>query len=393
MPAIFQSILSHGHDDVLPVITLRIGHPPRSLTAFDDCFLARMSGESRANGRWDNRPCRGHEEQSCNDVHATCARVLKKDMTAVSNFLKAQTFNQKQPPCKPPPPPKEGAGGAAGGLAGDVAGAAAGGALPGGPKQKCNARLEDYPYGLMNPEAVKDEEQGIHHLLGIKKSVFANPASTVWGLIVHGLSGTFGFDNQGAHATDYIYKIKQPNGIAPDYYLCDSRTHPQRCALLGGNMAHNCAEWYDPRMCNYCQDHGAMLTCQVRGWNSKFFEWVRVPIYPRDVLGEMYRGEFRDVAARPMWATISFPKELLRNEAKDIPDYMVQDSEPMQIELKYDNGPAQPQNALLAMATGSAAPDPRLISMLPKYENFTSSERCGETIHQRRRCAAVHDFL
>jgi len=386
MPALLQSMVAHGEEDVLPMIMQRTGHPPRLSTAFESCKFY----ETRSKGRWDNRPCRKHEESSCNKVHATCARVLKKDITGVSVAKYKLTFDQKQPPCKPPlPPPDPAAAGKTGGMmSGMMAGMVASAST-----QRCNARLEDYPYGLMNPEAVKDEKKTIAMALGLKRAVFASPAQTVWGLSVHGKSGTYAFDNHGTHATDYIYKIKQPNGLAPDYYVCDSRTSPQHCALIGGNMQHNCAEWYDPRMCNFCQDHGAMLTCQIRGWSSKFMEWARVPIYPRDLLGEMYRGEFRDVAGRPMWATITLPKELLRNEAKDMPDYMVMDSDPMKIELKYNNGPAEPQHALLAFATGSEAPDPQLVGLLPEYECVRPVERRDEAMHQRRRCTRASDFL
>lgn len=403
MPALLK-FLADEDNAVLPHFFTKTRHPSRLSTSFDDCFMLRKTGESRTVGRFDKRPCRSHEEDSCNKVHATCARVLKKGTAKVSNRKMRGIFDAKGPPCTPPKPPPgeavgdkeaEGKGGKMGKLAGAAKAASAAAAALMSGSGDCNARLEDYPYGLMNPEAVKDETRNIMHQLGLTRSVFANPTSSVWGLIVHGLSGTFGFDNHGSHSTDYIYKIKQPNGVAPDFYVCDSRTHPQRCALLGGNMQHNCGEWYDPQMCNYCQDHGAMLTCQVRGWNSKYFEWVKVPIYPRDLLGEMYRGEFRDVAARPMYSTITVPKELLRQEMKDMPDYMVMDGEAMQIMKKYGNGPESPQHALLAFATGSEAPDPRLVGLLPEYETFATVDRCkrSDAMQRKKRCEGVRDFL
>merc|ERR1719247_1398398 len=156
-------------------------------------------------------------------------------------------------------------------------------------------------------------------VLGLKRPARAEPSRSVWGLAVHGLSGTPFFDSAGVHARDYIYSIKQGNGLPDDYYVCDSRTHPSQCALIGGNLRHACAEWYDPRQCNFCEDHGKSLTCAIRGWNNKYKEWARVPIYPRDLLGEMYRGEFRDVRAVPMWASITLPKAALHKPPKEMP--------------------------------------------------------------------------
>eukprot|EP00971_Amphidinium_carterae_P129775 2570402-Amphidinium_carterae.1 len=79
-------------------------------------------------------------------------------------------------------------------------------------------------------------------------------------MAVHGKSGTWAFDSGGRcavlacawllpvqqvnvrsssevclrHAYEYVYEVPQ-GGYAPsDYYLCDSREHPQHCGLLGG---------------------------------------------------------------------------------------------------------------------------------------------------------------
>jgi len=75
-------------------------------------------------------------------------------------------------------------------------------------------------------------------------------------------------------------------------------------------------------MCNFCEDKGDSLVCQVRGWNGYYNKWAKVPIYPRDLLGELYRGEFRDTFARPMWASVELKKDALA-DVKLLPDYMV----------------------------------------------------------------------
>lgn len=103
---------------------------------------------------------------------------------------------------------------------------------------------------------------------------------TVWGMAVHGMSGTPTFDTGGLHANDYVYEVRQGHGAPADYYLCDSRDKPQYCALIGGNMKHACAEWYDPRQCNFCEDKGDSLVCTIRGWNAKQNKWAKVPLYP-----------------------------------------------------------------------------------------------------------------
>merc|ERR1719408_41944 len=181
----------------------------------------------------------------------------------------------------------------------------------------CNARLTDMPWGLMSPEAKKGEKKSLKMMLGLKRPARAEPPRSVWGLAVHGLSGTPFFDSGGNHISDYIYSIKQGNGLPDDYYLCDSRTHPQGCALIGGNLRHACAEWYNPEQCQFCEDLGSAIRCEVRGYNNKYDEWVKVPIYPRDMVGEMYRGEWADVMARPLWASVTIPKWELRRPVKE----------------------------------------------------------------------------
>merc|ERR1719387_2476572 len=155
------------------------------------------------------------------------------------------------------------------------------------------------------------------------------PEETVWGIAVHGGSGSWAFDSSGPHAADHIYRIPQQDGSEDDYYVCDSRQNPKVCALLGGNLRRACAENYDPISCNFCVDHGATLTCEVRGWSHRFQEWVKVPVYPRDLLGELYRGEWKDVLNRPLWATFTFPKAALRlQDAKELPDSFVDEVGP-----------------------------------------------------------------
>merc|ERR1719235_390838 len=189
----------------------------------------------------------------------------------------------------------------------------------GASKAECNARLMDMPYGMSNPEAAKDETKGFMDVIGKRRMARVPPSKSVWGLAVHGKSGTWPFDTGGVHAADYIYSVPQGNGLPHDYYVCDSRTNPTACALIGGNLRHACAEWYDPRQCNFCEDHGKSITCEIRGYNPKYKEWARVPIYPRDLLGEQYKGEFRDVMGRPMWASITIPKWTLRAPTKQMP--------------------------------------------------------------------------
>lgn len=279
-------------------------------TSFEQCgLLPRTSRGPRG------LPCRGDEEESCNEVHATCARSLKEGFEADPEDKK---FLRAKPPCEPVETKRAGvaaegqkkrkgflkrAARAARKIAGIVSAKSG----------ECNARMVDMPAGLSNPEA-----RGSARLPAGRQIL----PLTVWGIAVHGLSGTFSFDSHGSHAADYIFEVPQPGGLPSDYYICDSRERPQVCALLGGNMKHACAEFYDPQQCSFCEDHGSKLKCSIRGWNMKTRKWARVPIYPRDLLGELYRGEWRDVFARPLWASIELPKAGLK-DVKKLPDYML----------------------------------------------------------------------
>merc|ERR1711988_1764259 len=200
-------------------------------------------------------------------------------------------------------------------------------------------------------------------MLGLKRPARADPPRSVWGLAVHSLSGTPFFDSGGNHISDYIYSIKQGNGLPDDYYLCDSRTHPQGCALIGGNLRHACAEWYNPEQCQFCEDLGSAIRCEVRGFNNKYDEWVKVPIYPRDMVGEMYRGEGADVMARPLWASVTIPKWELRRPVKEMPYYMVTDYEVKDLIKLWEFGPTPPPHAAKAFAMESSMPDANLMAL------------------------------
>ena len=134
---------------------------------------------------------------------------------------------------------------------------------------------------------------------------------------------------------DFIYRIPQEEGMLSiwpfekkgrmpfrhskpasytgrdDYYICDANGNPRMCALLGGNL-RTCLYNYNAKACPYCEDLGNALRCEIRGWNTQHKLWERVPIYPRDLLGETYRDQWRNVYARPMLATVDIPKALMR---------------------------------------------------------------------------------
>jgi len=253
-------------------------------------------------------PCRTDEEESCNEVHATCAYVPR---TALKDRGKKASVG---PPC---------------GIRG---------------RDNCNARAVGYPWGLDNPEASKALTKrlngGYHE--EVRKPVEAPAPWTIWGMAVHGKSGTWAFDSGGRHAYEYVYEVPQ-GGYAPsDYYLCDSREHPQHCGLLGGNLVRGCAEYYDPISCPYCEDNGTSLTCQVRGWDPRSGTWAKVPIYPRDLLGELYRGEWRDLYAKPSWASVTLRKaDLLK--VKKLPKGLITKGPSKSVAtLKYANATEVP---------------------------------------------------
>lgn len=324
-------------------------------TAFEPCGLS-----FRKTPRMNGLPCRKDEEESCNEVHATCARVLKLGYQKDMSMQSLGRYNKPGPPCKPQIPipgvgsmPKDS-------IFGGLMNMAAGEDLPPTFMPGCNSRLNDFPWGLDNPYA-KSAAGGSIMKWFYSKPTNQVPSLTVWGLAVHGKSGTPFFDSHGSHATDYIYEIRQGSGAPPDFYVCDSRTHPQACALIGGNLRAACAEWYDPRMCQMCEDHGHTIVCSVRGWSQKYFMWSKVPIYPRDLLGELYRGEWSDVYARPMWASIEIPKADLRHDVKEMPEYMVADGEARKA-IAEIRGPMSPPTVLNPFAAWApvvlVAPEP-----------------------------------
>mmetsp|Transcript_89442 Transcript_89442/g.186869 ORF Transcript_89442/g.186869 Transcript_89442/m.186869 type:complete len:440 (-) Transcript_89442:98-1417(-) len=286
--------------------------------------------KSRNPSFWSKYPCRSDEEESCNDVHATCRNVPA--FGAVPNDRLLRGAYALRDSCKPRDMTVENA--AEGTKEGtqekgkEVSKTATRLTAPltAAGFDLCVARMTDMPYMLNNPEAISPVPGSFFKARkwkALKKNVTNSHLSeSVWGHAVHGLSGTWGFDSFGDHAADYVYQVPQRQGAPSDYYICDSRTRPQRCALLGGDLEHSCAEWYDPRQCNYCEDKGDKLECQVRGWNNTWLKWARVPLYPRDLLGELYRGEFRDTYARPKWATVTLKKSQLK-DVKMLPPYMV----------------------------------------------------------------------
>lgn len=298
------------------------GRDARHDTSFAVCYLPRITGVPGMSGL----PCRSNEEESCNEVRAFCARTLKQMFVPSLKELGDAIPGNYCPEATPDEP--TGAAGRRAAAMRDIAESVAEKVSP------CNARMVDMPYGMTNPEAWKDNPSLVSGTLHPKDYakrpvVEQNPSETLWGMAVHGRAGTPFFDSWGHHAVDYIYRIPQKNGAEDDYYLCDDRNHPRLCALLGGNLRNACAANYDPFTCNYCQDHGDTLTCHVHGWNYKLNKWVKVPIYPRDVLGELYPGEWEHVENRPQYASITIPKEAFRNfDVKEMPGGLVADSGP-----------------------------------------------------------------
>ncbi|CAJ1439396.1 unnamed protein product [Effrenium voratum] len=282
-------------------------------------------------------PCRDPEEESCAEVHATCAKVPKVGWKP--DLKDPMSFVEPKDSCDLPveKPPPLGGGGVLGKLdqLGDavktvskVASLAQSLVNGGATNSECNARMIDMPYGLNNPEAAEGSGLGgmadsALAMTGGEKQLKAKLPVTLWGQAMHGMSGTWAFDSGGLHSTDYIYKIEQGKGAPDDYYVCDSRRRPQQCALLGGNVKQACAAWYDPRQCDFCEDLGDELKCYLRGWDHKESKWSRVPLYPRDVLGELYRGEWKDVWMRPMFASVRLKKAGLQGEIKKMPQELV----------------------------------------------------------------------
>eukprot|EP00929_Paragymnodinium_shiwhaense_P100026 TRINITY_DN62026_c0_g1_i1.p1 TRINITY_DN62026_c0_g1~~TRINITY_DN62026_c0_g1_i1.p1 ORF type:complete len:380 (+),score=42.63 TRINITY_DN62026_c0_g1_i1:114-1253(+) len=272
-------------------------------------------------------PCRSDEEESCNVVHATCARVPK--------LAKSKSTSSLGWPCEPGVPDQDSekgtaaSPGAGSGILGKAKAAfnkikdTVSKLLDDGttPESSCNARMLDMPYGLFNNDVGKRKAFSI--TTARAKPIEGELSQSVWGFAVHGKSGTWAFDSYGPKAADYLYQVPQGKGAPSDYYLCDSREKPQLCALIGGNLKRVCAENYDPVQCNECEDLGTHLRCQVRGWNDLFKQWSRVPIYPRDLLGELHRGEWKDVLARPLYASVVFSKESLTKKIKTLPENLI----------------------------------------------------------------------
>jgi len=292
-----------------------------------------------------NYVCKDWEEESCNEVHATCARVLKWSTDTV---VGAEESKRKVGmPCNPAEPDIDSKGAEIPKSFKDITmilvrkvkkriaewkrrmlG------LSGTPESSCNARMFDMPWGLLNNEVYKI--RGKRPVIDAAQLLMGYPTEvplgqTVWGMAVHGKTGTWAFDTGGRKAIDHLYQLPQGRGLPADYYLCDSALEPRSCALIGGNMRFACAEWYDPVQCSECEDLGEDLKCEVRGWNDYFSTWARIPIYPRDILGELYRGEWKDVMARPLYASVTFSKRDFRDrdrQIKVIPENLMTKSGP-----------------------------------------------------------------
>ena len=217
----------------------------------------------------------------------------------------------------------------------------------------CNARLPDMPYMLHNPMAeqhgwgtgLKELSWVAHRLIRGKRAVSDGEfAQSVWGMQIHGKSGTWNMASGTPNIYDFIYRIPQeegqirfwpmdamarmspfmhrrPNGYSgrSDYYVCDSNGNPRMCALIGGGLKQ-CLTNYNSKSCRYCEDKGETLECEIRGWNTHHKIWERVPLYVRDILGETYRDEWRYMYTRPQVATLEIPKSILRG---GVPDFKV----------------------------------------------------------------------
>eukprot|EP00913_Durusdinium_trenchii_P009286 g8725.t1 len=189
-------------------------------------------------------PCRDPEEESCNEVHATCAHVPKVGWTP--DVKDPLSFVEPKGACELPverrgavnapqctaagrlavlgvdvPVQLQDAANAVGNAASMAQSLASGGAQ----NSDCNARMIDMPYGLTNPEAAEKNDLGAAGatlaMVGGKTQMKAKLPVTVWGQAVHGMSGTWAFDSGGLHSTDYVYKVEQQNGAPDDYYICD----------------------------------------------------------------------------------------------------------------------------------------------------------------------------
>jgi len=117
------------------------------------------------------------------------------------------------------------------------------------------------------------------------------PPLTVWGVAVHGKTGTWSADSGTPQIWDHIYRIPQHNADQPrerqsildgkfpipipgflqdqlpigvysgrdDTYICDSRRWPNHCGLIGGNL-WNCLDNFEEATCgSFCEDKGDRL--------------------------------------------------------------------------------------------------------------------------------------
>ena len=282
-------------------------------------------------------PCRRAEEKSCMLAGAVCSQVLKKGVKYTEDELHTESSGRCTKSDQ-------------------------------NANTKCNARLADMPWGRINPVAESEHAFNSWRAKGYNEAlmyspdppvldVTVQPTSTVWGLAIHGKSGTPWFESGGANIYDFIYRIpqwsegtlgenttkmKDSSSLADkipadveasaersDYYLCDSAYNPKECGLIGGQL-WDCLWAYDAKQCHYCENRSSSLVCEVRGMNAQGGFWSRVPIYPRDILGEMYRDEWRDFGARPQYAKIEIPKWIVGLRATDfklMPPWMVETME------------------------------------------------------------------
>lgn len=296
-------------------------------------------------------PCRGDEEESCNRVHATCAQVPSYGL--VQDVSDPHVLKPK-PACKPEEHNLAAISAAPFARAlRDTAAARQDEEVSLGSlvvdsdvlgRGSCNARMLDVPRGRVSPS--RSEPGPSIGVPAGAPTVAEEPMHTVWGTAVHGQAGTWAFESQGPHATDFVYQLPQGHGAPPDFYLCDSPTEPKHCALLGGNMKHACAEWYDPQQCNFCEDKGETLRCHVHGWSASTGQWTRVALRPEEVLG----ASFRDVKVQPLWASVELQKRGLEH-AKTLPAHLVSEG-PAQEVLASQGRPARPPMWLAAKLAG-----------------------------------------
>ncbi|CAD7940708.1 unnamed protein product [Amoebophrya sp. A25] len=312
-----------------------------------ELMQALCGGGDRSFGRMMGlHPCKSLEEKSCNLVGAMCGQVLKMHFPQMADGTRARVGKKCNTADinidKPNPLGKS--------------------------MDNCNARMVDMPYLMRNKIADMQGSaigvfknnfylnKALNTILGTSWPADAPPTMTVWGTSIHGKTGSWSMDSGTEYIYDHIYRIPQvARGFPPpnlvryvpgsikkmvgeledvylgrdDTYVCDSRDNPSQCALIGGDV-WKCLKHYDAKRCHFCEDAGDSLRCDVRGWNTHGDFWERVPIYPRDVLGEMFRDEWRDFYARALPVKVEIPKMITRNVTnfKMMPWHMVRDAPP-----------------------------------------------------------------